>query len=205
MLKVVVAIVLLLGIVLIKKIPYIGGNIHIALLIAGAATMICAGMFTPQAWLLAFIDGLNRISWITCLALTGGIFAEISNEMGTVDTTIGMLNAKFGRSPRALIISIILVLTLAGSLLGDACAAATVIGALTIGILCSMGISPEKISAIIVMGASIGSIMPPHDPGHRAGLHSLRYGPRSRCLPGVFHRQHHPGGLLRLCGHLSGP
>lgn len=161
MLKVVVAIVLLLGIVLIKKIPLIGGNIHVALLIAGAATMICAGIFSPEAWLLAFIDGLNRISWITFLALTGGIFAEISNELGTVDTTIGMLNAKFGKRPRALIISIILVLTLAGSLLGDACAAATVIGALTIGILCSMGISPEKISAIIVMGASIGSIMPP--------------------------------------------
>ena len=159
--KVVIAIVLLLGIVLIKRLPVIGGNIHIALLIAGAATMICSGIFTPGDWILAFIDGMNRIAWITCLALTGGIFAEISNELGTVDTIIGVLNAKFGNKPRALVISIILVLTIAGSLLGDACAAATVIGALTIGILCSMGISPEKISAIIVMGASIGSIMPP--------------------------------------------
>ena len=159
--KVVIAIVLLLGIVLIKRLPVIGGNIHIALLIAGAATMICSGIFTPGDWILAFIDGMNRIAWITCLALTGGIFAEISNELGTVDTIIGVLNAKFGNKPRALGISIILVLTIAGSLLGDACAAATVIGALTIGILCSMGISPEKISAIIVMGASIGSIMPP--------------------------------------------
>lgn len=161
MFKVVVAIVLLLGIVLIKKIPYIGGNIHIALIVAGAATLICSGMFTPDVWILSFVDGMNRIAWITCLALTGGIFAEISNELGTVDTIIGVLNAKFGSKPRALTISIILVLTLAGSLLGDACAAATVIGALTIGILCSMGLSPEKISAIIVMGASIGSIMPP--------------------------------------------
>ena len=37
--KVVIAIVLLLGIVLIKRLPVIGGNIHIALLIAGAATV----------------------------------------------------------------------------------------------------------------------------------------------------------------------
>ena len=99
--KVVIAIVLLLGIVLIKRLPVIGGNIHIALLIAGAATMICSGIFTPGDWILAFIDGMNRIAWITCLALTGGIFAEISNELGTVDTIIGVLNAKFGNKPRA--------------------------------------------------------------------------------------------------------
>ena len=91
--KVVIAIVLLLGIVLIKRLPVIGGNIHIALLIAGAATMICSGIFTPGDWILAFIDGMNRIAWITCLALTGGIFAEISNELGTVDTIIGVFSS----------------------------------------------------------------------------------------------------------------
>lgn len=40
-------------------------------------------------------------------------------------------------------------------------AASTVIGMLTIGILVSMNLSYEKISAIIVMGACVGSIMPP--------------------------------------------
>ena len=161
MLKVVVAIVVLLGIVLIRQIPKIGGNIHAALLAAGVATMLCAGMLNPGDWLVAWVDGINRIAWIMALSITGGIFAEISQELGTVDTIIGVLNAKFGQKPRALIVSIIFVLVVAGSLLGDAVAAATVIGALTIGVLVSMNIKLELISAIIVMGASLGSIMPP--------------------------------------------
>ena len=84
-----------------------------------------------------------------------------------------------------LIICILFALTLAGSLLGDAIAASTVIGMLTIGILVSMNMSYEKISAIIVMGACVGSIMPPitqalalasslvgnpRRPGHQPGL-----------------------------------
>lgn len=149
MLKVVVAIVVLLGIVLIRQIPKIGGNIHAALLAAGVATMLCAGMLNPGDWLVAWVDGINRIAWIMALSITGGIFAEISQELGTVDTIIGVLNAKFGQKPRALIVSIIFVLVVAGSLLGDAVAAATVIGALTIGVLVSMNIKLELISSSI--------------------------------------------------------
>lgn len=81
--------------------------------------------------------------------------------MGTIDTIVGALTAKFSRQPRSLIVCILFVLVLAGSLLGDAIAAATVVGMLTISMLISMNISYEKISAIIVMGACIGSIMPP--------------------------------------------
>ena len=75
------------------------------------------------------------------------------------------MTAKFGKHPRALIVCILLTLTLAGSLLGDAIAAATVIGMMTIGILASMNMQYEKICSIIVMGACIGSIMPPMTQG----------------------------------------
>ena len=161
MLKVVVAIVVLLGIVLIRQIPKIGGNIHAALLAAGVATMLCAGMLNPGDWLVAWVDGINRIAWIMALSITGGIFAEISQELGTVDTIIGVLNAKFGQKPRALIVSIIFVLVVAGSLLGDAVAAATVIGALTIGVLVSMNIKLELISAISISGGWSGKMCSP--------------------------------------------
>lgn len=161
MLTAVIPMAALLVIILCKKIPFIGGKINIALLITGALTLLLGGLFNPGQWISAWLDGLDRLSWIIALSIVGSLFAEISMRMGTIDTIIGMLTAKFGRHPRILIICILFALTLAGSLLGDAIAAATVIGMLTIGILISMNMSYEKISAIIVMGACVGSIMPP--------------------------------------------
>ena len=161
MLKVVIPMAVLLLIVLCKKLPLIGGKINVALAVTGALTLLLGGLYNPGDWIAAWIDGLNRLSWIIALAIAGSLFAEISMRMGTIDTIIGALTAKFGNHPRMLIVCILFALTLAGSLLGDAIAAATVIGMLTIGILVSMNMSYEKISAIIVMGACVGSIMPP--------------------------------------------
>lgn len=161
MIKVVVPMIVLLAVVLCKRLPVIGGNINIALLLTGALTLLLGGLYNPGEWIAAWIDGLDRLSWIIALSIVGSLFAEISMRLGTIDTIIGALTAKFGRHPRMLIVCILFALTLAGSLLGDAIAAATVIGMLTIGILVSMNLSYEKISAIIVMGACVGSIMPP--------------------------------------------
>ncbi|MBQ6470247.1 MAG: TRAP transporter large permease subunit [Lachnospiraceae bacterium] len=161
MLQVIIPVAVLLLIVLWKKMPYIGGNINAALLIAGALTLLIGGVWNPGEWASSWIDGLNRLSWIICLSICGALFAEISQRLGTIDTIIGILTAKFGRHPRILILCILFTLGIAGSLLGDAIAASTVIGMLTIGILVSMDMEYEKIAAIIVMGASLGSIMPP--------------------------------------------
>ena len=161
MIQVIIPVALLLLIVLWKKMPVLGGNINAALLIAGATTLLFGGIWNPGEWVGAWVDGLNRLAWIICLSISGAIFAEISTRLGTIDTIIGILTAKFGHHPRALVLCILFSLGLAGSLLGDAIAASTVIGMLTIGILVSMNMEFEKISAIIVMGASLGSIMPP--------------------------------------------
>ena len=161
MIQVIIPMAVLLFIVLCRKIPVIGGKINVALVAAGILTLLLGGLFTPSSWIAAWIDGLNRMAWIMALSIVGALFAEISMRIGTIDTIVGALTAKFGHRPRILIVCILFALTLAGSLLGDAIAASTVIGILTIGILVSMDLPFEKISAIIVMGASVGSIMPP--------------------------------------------
>jgi len=153
MLKVAVPMAVLLILVLCKKILLIGGKINAALVITGALTLLLAGIYSPETWIAAWFDGLNRLAWIIALSISGSLFAEISMRLGTIDTIIGAMTAKFGRHPRILIVCILFALTIAGSLLGDAIAASTVIGMLTIGILVSMNLSYEKISAIIVMGA----------------------------------------------------
>lgn len=161
MLKVIIPIILLLFIIFCKKLPLLGGKINCALFAAGAAALLLAGKFNIGDWAVAWVDGLNRLAWIIALSILGSLFAEISNRLGTVDTIIGALTAKFRTHPKMLVFSILATLTLAGSLLGDAIAASTVVGMITMGVLASMNLSGEKICAMIVMGASIGSIMPP--------------------------------------------
>ncbi len=161
MIKVAIPIVVLLVIMLCKKLPKIGGNIYVALISAGVLSLLLGNVFSPSRWIGAWIDGLDRISWVICLSLFGSIYAETQVRLGTMDTVMGALKAKFYKSPRVLVICVVLALVLSGSLLGDAVAASTVIGVLTIGILSSVGLTPEQICCIIVAGASMGSIMPP--------------------------------------------
>ena len=161
MVKVIIPVVVMMVIILCKKIPKIGGNIHVALIVAGVLSLITGGVYSVVEWAGAWIDGINRIAWVIALSIVGSVYAETQVKLGTMETIMGALKARFQNSPRALTISIVLALVVAGSLLGDAIAASTVIGVLTIGVLADMKLSGEKICAIIVMGASAGSIMPP--------------------------------------------
>ena len=161
MITVLIPVCVLLGIILCKRIPKIGGNVQAALILAGVLSLLLGGVFKPSDWCGALVDGVDRLAWVIFLSIFGSIYAETQVRLGTMETVMSALKAKFGKSPRALVICIILALVVAGSLLGDAIAAATVIGVLTIGTLAAMGLTPEHICCVIVMGASMGSIMPP--------------------------------------------
>ena len=156
MIKVIIPVIALLVIILCKKIPKIGGNVNVGLFTAGALSLLLGGVFNPVDWFGAWINGVDQLAWVICLSIFGSIYASTQVKLGTIDTIMGYLKARFEKSPRVLIVCIIIVLVL-----GDAIAASTVIGVLTIGVLASMGISGEKITCLIVMGASMGSLMPP--------------------------------------------
>ncbi|MDR2588322.1 MAG: TRAP transporter large permease subunit [Spirochaetales bacterium] len=158
---VIIPIVILLAIILIKKLPVVGGNIQFALVVTGVAALLLGGVYSPVEWLFAWVDGLDRLAWIIALAVFGSIYAETQVRMGTMNTVINVLRSVFGHSPKGLIVCVVLALTIAGSLLGDAIAASTVIGVLVINSLLEMKMKPEQIACTIVMGASLGSIMPP--------------------------------------------
>ena len=51
LLQVLIPILVLLVIVLFKKIPLIGGNIKAGLLLAGALTLLFAGIINPAIWI----------------------------------------------------------------------------------------------------------------------------------------------------------
>ncbi len=161
MISVIIPVVLLLAIILIKRIPYIGGDIRVGLLICALSAFLLGGVYSPLSWMTAWINGIDRISWVLALILFGSIYAETQVELGTMETVLGSLRARFGHSPRGLVSAVIISLAIAGSLLGDAIASATVVGVLIIKSLYELKMTGEQISATIVMGACLGSIMPP--------------------------------------------
>lgn len=161
MVTVIVPIVLMLCIALIKPIPFIGGKIQWALGVAGVAAMIMGGIYNPVTWIAQWISGVDRIAWVMALSIFGSIYAQTQSECGALETVLNALRAAFGKSPRGLIVVIIVALGIAGAFLGDSIAASTVVGVLTIAAMADLDFEPEKIAAIIIIGASMGSIMPP--------------------------------------------
>ena len=161
MITVIVPVIVLIVLIMVKKIPFVGGKVTYALIIAGLLALLMGGVFNPLQWILAWIDGIDKLAWIMALNIFGSIYAAAQTEMKTLDLVLNVARVSLGRSPKGLIVAIILVLGLAGSLLGDSVASATVVGILVIGILSDMQISAAGIGCIIMMGASLGSIMPP--------------------------------------------
>src|SRR5699024_11635637 len=89
------------------------------------------------------------------------INAESQVKLSEIDTMLSSLLSAFCNSPKGLITAVFITLIIAGSFLGDAIAASAVIGFLVIHSLHEMKINPEQIGMIILVGSSIGSIMPP--------------------------------------------
>ncbi|GAB3799761.1 TRAP transporter large permease subunit [Virgibacillus kimchii] len=162
--EIIIPLLLLFIIALVKQIPVIGGNIKIALLIAALSSAIISGL-APTEMIFAVIDGIDRLSWVIMLSIFGSVYAESQVRLGAMDTTLNSLRSLFGNSPKGLIAAIFITLIIAGSFLGDAIAAATVIGFLVIHSLYELKVKPEQIGMIILVGASIGSIMPPISQG----------------------------------------
>ena len=91
MIKVVIPIAVLLFIILCKKLPKVGGNIYVALMVTGVLSLLMGGVFAPARWIGAWVDGLDRISWVICLSIFGSIYAETQVQLGTMDTVMGAL------------------------------------------------------------------------------------------------------------------
>lgn len=160
LIEIILPLALLFIIALAKKIPKIGGDVRVALLVAALTSALLSGL-APGETIMAFVDGIDRLSWVIMLSIFGSLYAESQVKLGAMETTLNSLRAAFGNSPKGLITAIFITLIIAGSFLGDAIAAATVIGFLVIHSLTELKIKPEQIGMIILLGASIGSIMPP--------------------------------------------
>ncbi len=156
-----VPVALMLSIMFVKRIPKIGGSIPVGMAAAGISAMLLGGIYNPVTMLFHWVQGIDQITWIIGLTLFGAILARTQSELGAIDLIVNFLRASFGRSPRGLVVALIIALAFMGSLLGDAVAGAATVGILFVPALVDIGLSGELIVAIIVTGASMGSLMPP--------------------------------------------
>lgn len=157
----IIAFIVLIVIVMFKQIPYIGGKVPYALLVGAVLIMVLSGNFAPSAWFAAIIEGLNRMGWVICLCIFVNFYSQTQIRLGTIDAVVRMLRAIFGTSPRALLISTFIALVFCGAFTGSTMACTTVVGMLVARSLYEAGLSAEKVASTIVMGAMLGSLMPP--------------------------------------------
>lgn len=161
MITVIIPILLLLLILLCKKIPVIGENIHAALGAAGLSALLLGGIYSPVMWLRAWFKGLDTVAWVMALTVFGSIYAQTQIKLGTMDVVFRCLKAQFGRKPRALAVCIILTLVVSGAILGGGSPSIAIVGVLMIPSLVQLGLDPTRVCAVLVMGGAIGSLMPP--------------------------------------------
>ncbi|QQK79623.1 TRAP transporter large permease subunit [Salicibibacter cibi] len=164
MLEIIIPLLILFSVVLIPQIPKIGGEVRLALIFAALSAAILGGL-TPVEIGAAFIDGVDQLAWVIMLSIVGSIYAETQVRLGAMQTTMLSLRSIFGKSSLGLVAAVLIALTFAGSLLGDAIAASAVIGFLVIRSLADLNIKPEQIGMIILVGAGLGSLMPPISQG----------------------------------------
>ena len=151
----------LIAIVLCKKIPYVGGKTPYALLIAAVLIMILSGHFAPADWANAVIEGLTRMGWVICLCIFVNFYSQTQMRLGTIDAVVRMLRSIFGGSQKALLLSTMLALIFCGAFTGSTMACTTIVGMLVARSLYDCGLSAEKTTATVVIGAMLGSLMPP--------------------------------------------
>ncbi len=161
MLGIIVPIAVMFAIALIPKIPKIGGNIAVALAAGGLLSLVMNGIFDPMMWLEACISGLDSMGYLLLLTVAGGLFAQAQKRIGAMDGIVQVLRALFGRSSYGLVVCVLIALCIAGSLMGASSPCIAVVGVLVVPSLIDLGLSANQIGAALVMGASVGSIMPP--------------------------------------------
>lgn len=151
----------LIAIVLIKQIPFIGGKTHYALLAAAILVMIFSGHVAPAHWGAALVEGLTRMGWVICLCIFVNFYSQTQMRLGTIDAVVRMLRSIFGGSQKALLLSTMLALIFCGAFTGSTMACTTIVGMLVARSLYDCGLSAEKTTATVVIGAMLGSLMPP--------------------------------------------
>src|SRR5699024_6226703 len=119
--EILIPLLLLFIIALGNKIPKIGVNIKVVLLVAALSSIIIFGLGSNEI-ILAFVDGIDCLFYVILLSIFGAIYVESQVQLCLIDTMLNSICSAFGYSPKGLIKAVFVTLIIAGSFLGDAIA-----------------------------------------------------------------------------------
>jgi TRAP-type C4-dicarboxylate transport system permease large subunit len=152
--------IIVLFVLVLAPIPLLKKNVGLAFLVTALVAVLLGGIGFNE-FLDGAIKGIDGISWVLFLIIFASIYTQSQFTLGSVETVLNLFRSIFGKSTKGLITAILLSLVFAGSIIGSATASAVVIGVLVIPVLNEAQVKPNKIGAILLLDAIIGSIMPP--------------------------------------------
>ncbi|GEM_PF-1590150 len=161
MINILIAFTAMILLIIFKKIPYIGGNMRVGLVLSGIIILISFGVYNPMMWLEAFLTGLDRFMWIIVFTFIILVFAEYQIRLDIINKVMRMLKAIFGTNSRPLLIATFIALTIFGALVGSTNACTMVVSIFVAKTLYDQGLKIEEVGATLVMGAALGSLCPP--------------------------------------------
>ena len=90
MIKIIVPFAVIIAIMVIKKIPKIGGDVRFALILGALAALLMGGVYNPVEWLQAGFSGLNNVSFIIWLIFFGALFSEVLVHNGGMEAFLNL-------------------------------------------------------------------------------------------------------------------
>ncbi len=161
LISILLPVVILVAIIMGKKIPYIGGKTKLGFLLGGLCALILGGCMNPARWAVAWFWQFNGVAFANFVIIIGSLFASMVTASGGVETIVNILRSIFGRSSQGIVLVALLASFAVGSMVGTVVAIAAVVGVIMIPAMKDLKMPSSLIVAIIVCGASMGSIMPP--------------------------------------------
>lgn len=137
---------------------YLKVSIELSMFLAAIAGAIAHGAGIPPRHI---VDGAFTYFDVTLIFITATLFMNLLKEMGGVNHIVRLIVTHFHRSRFFLLFFLTLILLVPGAFTGSGSVTVLVVGALATKILSEMGITRERVTAIIFLCAVMSAAAPP--------------------------------------------
>lgn len=131
---------------------------EISMLLAAIGAAIAHGEFFPARHI---VEGAMTYFDVALIFISATIFMNLLKESGGVAFLVRGIIRRFHRSRLALLVLLALLLLVPGALTGAGSVTVLIMGAMAATVLSYMGISKQRVAAIVFLCAAMGAAAPP--------------------------------------------
>lgn len=133
-------------------------NTELSMLIAAIAGAVAHGEYFPARHL---VEGAFTYFDVTLIFITATLFMNLLKESGGVAYIVRVIISKFHKSRVTMLLLLTLILLVPGALTGAGSVTVLIVGAFVGTVLGYMGVSRERIAAIVFLCAAMSAAAPP--------------------------------------------